>query len=635
MVRHVADDPVRAVTLAWRALPAPLRSWLRVAGPYGRAAALWGAGDRRGALTALEASPARLAAFSLAVDQPTVARSALARLSEDNAARPRLAARLAYREGRLTDAVRALDGARGWRSARLRRTLTAELEMLEPGRLSLPAGVLSDWGTGGEGGPTRGRVLHIVTDALPTTSAGYTVRTQEIAVAQQAAGLDPHVVTRIGFPVTAGAIDGRAEVAVGGVPYHRLLPWVMPGRMDALYETHLRHAARLTARLSPAVLHAASNYANAVIALALRDATQLPVVYEVRGFWEDTWLSRHAGTRDLKLSDRYLRTRALETRCMADADLVVTLGEAMRDEIIERGVDPDKVIIVPNGVSEEFLRPLPDDGGRLRASLGIQPGEYVVGLVSSLVAHEGIGTLLEAVRILGDRGVRTRALIVGDGPERSALQRQAQALGIDAIFPGRVPMSQVRAYHAILDAFVVPRTPDRVCQLVTPLKPVEAMASGLPVVVSAVKALAEIVTDKVTGRLSPPLDAAALADCLQGLLADPDLRAKLGANAREWVARDRTWAHNAARYRAAYQRLGAVLLAGDVSQHGGSRPHPPWPPAPPRQWAAPAPHSPWRGLPRPIPTGGGRHPPAAPSTGHGQAAATLLLKVSASRRSVS
>jgi glycosyltransferase involved in cell wall biosynthesis len=559
MLRHVSDDPVRAVTLAWRALPGPLRRWLAVAGPYGRAAALWGAGDRRSALTALEARPARLAAFSLAVDQPTVARSALARLSQDNPARPRLAARLAYREGRLADAVAALNGAGGWRAARLRRALQAEIDMLEPGALSLRS-------NRGRGAATRttaataekGRVLHVVTDALPSTSAGYTVRTQEIALAQRAAGLDPHVATRIGFPVTAGSVDGRATVSVDGVPYHRLLPWVMPGRMDALYETHLQHAARLTARLRPAVLHAASNYANAVIALALRDATRLPVVYEVRGFWEDTWLSRHAGTRDLKLSDRYRLTRALETHCMKSADLVVTLGEAMRDEILERGVDPDKVIIVPNGVSEEFLRPLPDDQGKLKASLGIEPGEHVVGLVSSLVAHEGIGTLLEAVKVLNNRGVRTRALIVGDGPERPALQRQAAALGLDAIFPGRVPMSQVRAYHAVLDVFVVPRTPDRVCQLVTPLKPVEAMASGLPVVVSGVKALAEIVNDKVTGLLSPPLDAAALADTLQTVLEDLQLRAELGANAREWVARDRTWAHNAARYREAYQRLGAL-----------------------------------------------------------------------------
>jgi glycosyltransferase involved in cell wall biosynthesis len=555
MLRHVADDPVRAVTLAWRALPAPLRGLVGLAGPYGRAAALWGAGDRRGALTALEGSPARLAAFSLAVDQPTVARSALARLSEHNGARPRLAARLAYREGRLADAVAELDGARGWRATRLRRSLLAEMEMLEPGRLTLGAASRPALAAGPAPGLRGAVILHVVTDALPSTSAGYTIRTQEIALAQRAVGLDPHVTTRLGFPVTAGAIDGRALVTVDGVPYHRLLPWVMPGRMDRLQAAHLRRAARLTERLRPAVLHAASNYANAVIALALRDATGLPVVYEVRGFWEDTWLSRHAASADLTLSDRYVRTRALETYCMTQADLVVTLGEAMRDEIVERGVPAGKVAIVPNGVSESFLRPLPQDGGRLRASLGIQPGEQVVGLVSSLVAHEGIGTLLNAVRLLNDQGVRARALIVGDGPERTALQRQAADLGLDAIFTGRVPAARVRDYHAVLDVFVVPRTPDRVCQLVTPLKPVEAMASGLPVVVSAVRALAEIVQDGETGLLFPPLAADALAAQLKQLLDSPDLRAKLGTAARDWVARDRTWAHNAARYREVYSGL--------------------------------------------------------------------------------
>ena len=568
MLRHVTDDPVRAVTLAWRALPAPLRGLVGLAGLYGKAAALWGAGDRRGALTALEASPARLAAFSLAVDQPAVARSALARLSQHNGSRPRLAARLAYREGRLADAVKELDGAGGWRNARLRRSLLAELAMLGPGSLKLGTPVSKAPAPA----PSRNiKILHIVTDALPSTSAGYTIRTQEIAVAQRFTGMDPHVSTRIGFPVTAGAIDGRTTVTVDGVPYHRLLPWIMPGRMDRLYQAYLQYAARLTGRLGPAVLHAASNYANAVIALALRDATGLPVVYEVRGFWEDTWLSRHAANGDLKLSDRYVRTRGLETHCMTEANLVVTLGEAMREEIIQRGVPADNVIIVPNGVSEEFLRPLPG-GAKLRASLGIKPDEHVVGLVSSLVAHEGIGTLLEAVKILNNRGVKAKALIVGDGPERTALQRQAADLGLDAIFTGRVPSAKVRDYHAALDVFVVPRTPDRVCQLVTPLKPVEAMASGLPVVVSDVRALAEIVQDRKTGLLSPSLDAGELADRLQQLLASPDLRVKLGANARHWVARDRTWAHNAARYREIYS---ALLRGGSATLRGDDPPAPP------------------------------------------------------------
>ncbi|HEY6787082.1 MAG TPA: hypothetical protein VI365_07200, partial [Trebonia sp.] len=172
-VRHVSDDPVRALTLAWRALPTLLRGWVRLAGPYGRAAALWGAGDRRGALTVLEASPARLAAFSLAVDQPAVARSAIARLPAESSAAPRSAARLAYREGGLTEAVQALSGASGGRSRRLRKTLQAELDMLSipstpGGATALPGPLAGVVLRGDRFTAVPGRALHIVTDALPS-----------------------------------------------------------------------------------------------------------------------------------------------------------------------------------------------------------------------------------------------------------------------------------------------------------------------------------------------------------------------------------------------------------------------------------------------------------------------------------
>jgi glycosyltransferase involved in cell wall biosynthesis len=351
-------------------------------------------------------------------------------------------------------------------------------------------------------------------------------------------------------------------VNLDGVPYHRLLPWILPGRADAGPKTAdrgLALAAELTEQLRPAVLHAASNFANAQIALALRERYGLPVVYEVRGFWEDTWLSRHPDAGQLARSELYLKKRDLETGCMLAADLVVTLGEAMREEIVARGVPAAKVLIVPNAVSQEFLRPLPD-AGDLRGKLGIGPGEYVAGVVSTLSPYEGIGTLLEAISIMRGRGVPARALIVGDGPERAVLQRQAAALGLDqaAIFTGRVPAANVREFHALLDIFVVPRTPDRVCQLVAPLKPVEAMASGLCVVTSEVKALSEIIKHEVTGALTVPQDPVSLADCLEYLFYSPDIRRKLGDNAREWVARDRTWAHNAARYQDAYARLGAT-----------------------------------------------------------------------------
>ena len=558
--RHVAADPVRALVLAQRVLPRPLRGWLRLAGPYGRASILWGAGDRDAALAALDATPRRQAAFAMAVDQPQTAAAALGRLAENDHARPVLAARLAWRQGRLTEAIRALDKARGVRARRLRALLTAEQSVLGDSMIMGRSGQIVPTLTHDhEATGTNPRVLHLVNDALPAASAGYTIRTHEIVLAQKAAGLDPHVVTRCGFPVTQGTLDGRRLVMLDGIPYHRLLPWRMPGHPDKAADLGRELAARLAAQIQPGVLHAASNYSNARIALALGQRHGLPVVYEVRGFWEDTWLSRHPHREDLASSELYRRHRDLETSCMLAADLVVTLGEAMRDEIVARGVPAGKVLIVPNAVSEEFLQPLPD-ATALRAELGIKPGEHVVGLVSSLVPHEGIGTLLEATRRLKDRGQPVRVLIVGDGPERAALQRQAAELGLGeaAIFTGRVPAAKVREFHALLDVFVVPRTPDRVCQLVTPLKPVEAMASGLCVVTSEVKALAEIIKPDVTGALTIPQDPVALADSLELLVCSPDIRRKLGDNAREWVARDRTWAHNAARYRDAYVRLGAL-----------------------------------------------------------------------------
>jgi glycosyltransferase involved in cell wall biosynthesis len=554
--RHLADDPVRALVLAWRVLPARCRGLLRLAGRYGRAAAAWGSGDPDGALRAVASSPARLARFALAVDLPGPAAAAVARLAPADRTRPALTARLAWREGRLADAAAALDGAPGRQARALRAALCAQRRACGRGwPPARPAG-RTPAGPALAGPPVPGRVLHIVTNARPNTNAGYTVRTHQIAVAQRAAGMDPHVMTECGFPVAQGHLDARRGVVLDAVAYHRLLPLRLPRRPDAAMARGLDLAAGLVARLRPAVLHAASNHVNGRLALALGEAFGLPVVYEVRGFLEDSWLSRHRS--DLSGSDTYRISRDLETHCMRAADLVVTLGEAMREEIIARGIAPDRVIVVPNAVSGDFLRPLPD-GRALRATLGIGPDEPVAGLVSSLFAHEGVPTFLEAAATLHRRGMAVRPLIVGDGPERARLEHLAARLGLagTAVFTGRVPVQDVRRYHAVLDVFVIPRTADRVCQLVTPLKPVEAMASGLCVVASDVRALREIIKHGSTGTLTLPQDPVALADCLEMLLYSPDVRRELGAKAREWVAGDRTWPRNAERYRRAYEALGS------------------------------------------------------------------------------
>ncbi|MGK5529920.1 glycosyltransferase family 4 protein [Streptomyces sp. URMC 129] len=487
---------------------------------------LWDAGHQRRALMladCVQGPPGalrRLAVWAAAVDRPATAARALARLPEDDRRRERLLAALS---GRSADQGPAAVPAPAARAVR----------------------------------PVPGRVLHLVTNSPPYRNAGYTVRTQGIVRAQRAAGLDPHVVTRLGFPVAQGRWDGRRTHDVDGVLHHRLLPGWMPATPAAVLARNAELAARLVERIRPAVLHAATDHPNGRVALALRESFGIPVVYEVRGFLEETWLTQAPGRTSG--SPAYRASRALETHCMRAADLVITLGEVMKEEIIARGVPAEKVHVVPNAVDDVFLQPLPD-AEELRARLGIAPDEPVVGTVSTLTPHEGLGTLLDAAAELRHRGLPVRLLIAGDGPQRPALACRAADLGLDGavIFTGRVPFGEVRAHHALLDVFAVPRTNARVCRLVTPLKPVEAMASGLPVVASDVPALAELVAEGVTGHLVPPGDPSAWADTLQALLGDPGARRTLGNAARAHVARDRTWAHAAERTREIYRTLGAV-----------------------------------------------------------------------------
>ncbi|MGI8328753.1 glycosyltransferase family 4 protein [Actinomadura scrupuli] len=412
-------------------------------------------------------------------------------------------------------------------------------------------------------------VLQFVTNALPRTNAGYTVRTHKIALAQRELGLAPQVVTRLGYPMAQGIADVRPRVEVDGIAYHRLLPWLPPRDPAAAVAKGADLAGPLVERVRPAVLHAVSNHLNAAVALELGRRHGLPVVYEVRGFLEDSWLSRDpAHTPEAAF---YRLTRELETRCMRDADAIVTLGAAMRAEIAERGIDPAKIFEVPNAVDEEFLRPLPDATG-LRRELGIEATEFVVGLTSSFYGYEGIDTLIDATALLRDQGTPVVLLLVGDGPERGALEDRAARHGLLArppgtggagdggrpgaarvLFTGRVPMSSIRQFHAVLDVFAVPRRADRVCQLVTPLKPVEAMAGGIPVIASDVKALREIVEPGVTGTLTLPEEPEAWAISLRELIYSPERRQKIGQAAQEWVRAERTWRAVTARYEDAYR----------------------------------------------------------------------------------
>lgn len=403
--------------------------------------------------------------------------------------------------------------------------------------------------------PIPGRVLHVVGKSLPHIQSGYTVRTHYIAKAQRLAGLDPHVVTQLGFPWSSALPEASLCDEMDDITYHRL-PAVrgLPGRMTERLSQQISQLATLVQRLRPSVLHAASDFLNALVALAVGRAFRVPVVYEVRGFWEETWLSKRPP--GAVSAEAYQWRRARELQCMLEADHIVTLAEIMKRHIIERGVPHDKITVVPNAVDTDAFQPLTRDP-KLAAQLGFSPRDVVVGYISSLCAYEGIPFLIDAIGILRDQGYPVRGLLVGDGEERESLTAHARARKLDdcLIFTGRVPHSDIPRYYSLIDIFVVPRTADRVSQLVTPLKPYEAMATGRAVVVSAVEALQEMVHDGVTGLCFQPEHAESLANVLRRLVQNPGERDRLAQAGLEWVRQHRTWETNAIRYRQLYASL--------------------------------------------------------------------------------
>jgi glycosyltransferase involved in cell wall biosynthesis len=537
--------------------------------------ALWATGRREDAEelarrigTSSSATPRarrELAQLALSSGRRALGASILESVPDDRTPRTELLRAVIDREeGRYTQALsHALAAAEGGnRTARkIVATLRAGLAILEPGWTpDLGDGAIRLGRVRGEA--TRGRVLHLAFASLPYHHSGYSVRSQSVAICQRAVGLDPVFATRAGFPRNIGVTGVPREEVVDGVRYYRLAPdFQEDGFRDRLIAETARAAVPLIERLRPAAIQPASNHVQAQIALALAAPAGIPVVYEVRGFWEETWASHPwHDQQEAMLTDHYRLTRETETRAMLASDAVVTLSGTMRQAIIERGCLPERVSVIPNAVDADQFTPVPRDEA-LASSLGIAPDAPVIGCISSFNGYEGIRYLLEAAATLRSAGRQVRILLVGDGQEKQALVEAGQRLGLDdgtLIMPGRVPHEEVNRYYSIIDVFVVPRTASRVSQLVTPLKPYEAMAMERAVVVSDLPALREMVVPGETGMTFRAEDAADLADVIGGLLDDAALRLRLGRQGREWVLANRTWTNNGRLYRELYERLGVA-----------------------------------------------------------------------------
>ncbi|MCC2955055.1 glycosyltransferase, exosortase A system-associated [Massilia sp. IC2-477] len=397
------------------------------------------------------------------------------------------------------------------------------------------------------------RVLHVLDHSIPLHS-GYTFRTRSILREQRALGWETFHVT--GSKQNSGE---QLEETVDGLHFYRT-----PTSKSALAKLPVlnqkevidgltRRLEEIIPQVKPDVLHAHSPSLNAVAALRAGKKFGIPVVYEVRAFWEDAAVD-HGTSSENGL--RYRATRALETWALKRADAVTTICEGLRKDIVARGIPADKVTVIPNAVDIDKFSVGGSADQELKSKLGLQ-GSRLIGFIGSFYAYEGLDVLLRAVPRLSTDIPDLRVLLVGGGPQDAQLRQLAQDLGITdkVVFTGRVPHEQVQKYYDLLDVLVYPRLSMRLTDLVTPLKPLEAMAQGRILAASDVGGHLELIADGKTGVLFKANDPRSLADKVAALLHADTLWPALRAAGRHYVETERNWPVSVARYQNIYGRL--------------------------------------------------------------------------------
>jgi glycosyltransferase involved in cell wall biosynthesis len=403
------------------------------------------------------------------------------------------------------------------------------------------------------------RVFYLLHNSLPYNSAGYATRTHGLLRELNVSGWDVDGVTRLGYPYDMPGNDELPDIPasdqIDGVDYLRLLTGRQIEKKNPLYDYVKRYSAELIAsaeRERPAIIHAASNHWNGLTAVNVARRLGLPSVYEIRGLWEVTRGSRNP---EWAQSNMFKYIARMEADAAKGATKVFTITNALREEMIARGVEGDKITVLPNGVDTSRFTPIPRDE-QLARELGVV-GKTVIGYIGSILDYEGLELLIDAAAELAAVRSDFHVLFVGDGAELEKFTERVREEGLEEVitFTGRVPHEDVERYYSLVDITPFPRLPLPVCEMVSPLKPFEAMAMGKAIIASDVAALAEIITPGVNGFLHTKGDAQSLKTELQRLLDDRDLTQRIGEQAREWVVEHRDWKSISAVVADAYAEL--------------------------------------------------------------------------------
>ncbi|MDJ0321745.1 glycosyltransferase [Pseudarthrobacter sp. PS3-L1] len=394
--------------------------------------------------------------------------------------------------------------------------------------------------------PERGRIMYCAHSTASYNSNGYSTRTAGLVTGLTANGEDVFVAARPGYPWDArtdkpALKDRRFEESIGGVT-HVFNPgpsWT-GDRLDYYLAESVDVYVREAQRNRASIIHAASNFITALPALIAARRLGIPFVYEVRGLWEITDLSSRP---DWFSSDRFRLSAELESFVAQEADSVLAITSQVKNELVRRGVPESSIELLPNSVDTDIFTSMPSLPG-LKTALKIDEEAVVIGYSGSLVAYEGLDDLLVAVSLMVKDSENIHLVIVGDGKHLAGLKASVAELGISdfVTFTGRVSASAVPNYISIFDIMPCPRTSLPVTEMVSPLKPLEAMASGKAVVLTDLAPLRDLAgIGQERALLCEPSNPASLAKAIRTLVDSQELRLSMGRRARLWTIQERTW----------------------------------------------------------------------------------------------
>jgi len=394
------------------------------------------------------------------------------------------------------------------------------------------------------------KILHILDHSIPLHS-GYTFRTRAILEQQRKLGWETYHIT------SAKHVGSRASVETfDGLTFYRSVP---PEGLFAnfpilnqwtIVQSLQQRLDEIIPEIRPDILHAHSPALNGLAALKIAKKYGIPLVYECRAFWEDAAVD-HGTTSEGSL--RYRMTKALETYVFKHANAVTTICEGLKNDIINRGVHADKVTVIPNAVDiDKFTFGEKADVDLVR-QLKLD-GKLVLGFIGSFYAYEGLLLLLDALPEIIDKQPNVRLLLIGGGPQLKAIKQKVESLALNetVVLPGRVPHDQVQRYYNLVDIFVYPRMAMRLTDLVTPLKPLEAMAQGRLLVASDVGGHRELIRDRETGYLFKAGDRLSLAQTVLQALADQSHWDAIRHAGRLYVEQERNWRRSVSNYQSVY-----------------------------------------------------------------------------------